>query len=132
MERSDSRLLPVAALNERRRAVILRLSGMKLDQVCALSELSKGVVIAAVRAYHRGGWEAVAVQTHRGPHKGEGCLLDEEQQQAIQNLIHDRMPDQLGLPFALWSRPAVSALIEHEYGLTLPVRTVGSRFLKGK
>lgn len=34
MERSDSRLLPVAALNERRRrAVTQRLCGMKLQQV---------------------------------------------------------------------------------------------------
>lgn len=51
----------------------------------------------------------MAVQTHRGPNKGEGFLLDEEQQQAIRNLIRDRMPDQMGLPFALWSRPAVSS-----------------------
>lgn len=127
MERSDSRLLPVAALNERRRrAVTLRLSGMKLKQVCALSELSKGVVIAAVQAYQRGGWDAVAVQAHRGPDKGAGCILDEQQQLAIRQLIHAHTPDRLDLPYALWSRPAVSALIEKEYGMTLPVRTVGS------
>lgn len=127
MERSDSRLLPVAALNERRRrAVTLRLSGMKLKQVCALSELSKGVVIAAAQAYQRGGWEAVAVQEHRGPDKGAGCILDEQQQLAIRQLIHMHTPDQLNLPYALSSRPAVSALIEKEYGMTLPVRTVGS------
>jgi transposase len=127
MERSHSRLLPVAALNERRRrAVTLRLSGMKLKQVCALSELSKGVVIAAVQAYQRGGWEAVAVQEHRGPAKGTGCILDEQQQLAIRQLIHAHAPDQLDLPYALWSRPAVSAPIEKEYGMTLPVRTVGS------
>jgi hypothetical protein len=53
MERSDSRLLPVAALNERRRrAVVLRLSGMELAAACALSELSKSTVIAVVKAYH--------------------------------------------------------------------------------
>jgi transposase len=126
MERSDSRLLPVAALNERRRrAVTLRLSGMKLKQVCALSELSKGVVIAAVQAYHRGGWDAVAVQEHRGPEKGAGSILDEQQQQTIRSLIHAYAPDRLGLSYALWSRPAVAALIEKAYGMALPVRTVG-------
>lgn len=127
MERSDSRLLPVAALNERRRrAVTLRLSGRKLKQVCALSELSKGVVIAAVQAYQEGGWDAVAVQEHRGPDKGTGCILDEQQQLAIRTLLHAHAPDQLDLPYALWSRPAVSALIERECGMALPVRTVGS------
>ncbi|HYD60425.1 MAG TPA: IS630 family transposase [Noviherbaspirillum sp.] len=127
MERSDSRLLPVAALNERRRrAVKLRLSGMKLKEVCALSELSKGVVIAAFQAYQRGGWDAVAVQEHRGPEKGTGCIFNEQQQRTIRGLIHAHTPDQLGLPYALWSRSAVSALIEKQYGMVLPVRTVGS------
>lgn len=127
MERMDSRRLPVAVLNERRRrAVMLRLSGMTLTQVCTLSELARATVVAAVKAYHRGGWDAVAAQVHRGPKKGQGCILNEQQQQAIQTLIHAHMPDQLGLPFALWSRPAVSALIGKEYGMTLPVRTVGS------
>lgn len=84
---------------------------------------------AAVTAYHAGGWEAVAVRAHRGPDQGNGCLLDERQQEAIQALICERTPDELGLPFALWSRPAVAALIERECGKTLPVRTVG-RYLK--
>lgn len=129
MERSDSRLLPVVALNERRRrAVKLRLSGMKLEQVCELSELSKGVVISAVRAYQHGGWDAVAVHEHRGLDWGTGCILDEQQQQTIRGLIHAHTPDQLGLPYALWSRAAVSALIEKEYDMALPVRTVELMF----
>jgi hypothetical protein len=60
MERMDSRRLPVAVLNERRRrAVLLRLSGMTLEQVCTLAALARATVVAAVKAYHRGGWEAV-------------------------------------------------------------------------
>jgi transposase len=98
---------------------------MKLEQVCVLSELSKGTVIAAVQAYHRGGWDAVAVQAHRGPQEGDGCLLDLQQQETIRILIRDHTPDELALPFALWSRPAVTALIEREYGIELAVRTAG-------
>jgi hypothetical protein len=57
MERMDSRRLPVAVLNERRRReVMLRLSGMTVTQVCALAELARATVIAAVWAYRRGGW----------------------------------------------------------------------------
>src|SRR3569623_3082751 len=35
------------------------------------------------------------------------------------------MPDALGLAFALWSRPAVRALIEQRCGVRLAVRTTG-------
>ena len=50
MERTDARTLGIEALNERRRrAVKLRLSGMKLDDVVAQAELSKGTIIAAMK-----------------------------------------------------------------------------------
>lgn len=96
MERSDGRLLPVAALNERRRrAVVLYLNGMTLDEISVLCELSRNTVIDAARAYRKGGWEAVPVQAHRGPNKGDGCLLDAAQQAVIQTLIHDHTPEEL-------------------------------------
>ena len=44
-------------------------------------------------------------------------------------MIRERTPDELGLPFMLWSRPAVTALIEREYGVRLAVRTAG-KYLK--
>lgn len=130
MERSDSRLLPVPVLNERRRrAVMLHLNGLTLDEVSGLCELSRNTVIDAMKAYREGGWEAVPVQTHRGPAKGEGSLLDELQQLTIQTLIVEHTPDELDLPFALWSRPAVTALIKRETGVRLAVRTTG-KYLK--
>ncbi|WP_425436051.1 IS630 family transposase [Noviherbaspirillum humi] len=129
-QRSDSRLLPVVVLNERRRrAVKLYLSGMTYDQVSALCEVSRNTAISAVRAYREGGWAAVPVQQHRGPRKGENCLLDARQQQAIQALVAEHTPDELGLPFALWSRAAVAALIAQQTGQRLIVRTTG-KYLK--
>ena len=47
------------------------------------------------------------------------------QEREIQRLIADKMPDQLKLPFALWTRAAVGELIEQKYGVSLPVRTMG-------
>lgn len=43
--------------------------------------------------------------------------------------ITDRTPDQLKLPFALWTREAVRDLIAQRYGIHVSVRTVG-RYLK--
>lgn len=125
MERTDARTLSPAVLNERRRrAVQLRLAGMKLDEVAALAELARGTVIAAVKAYHAGGWEAVNTG-RRGLKKGAGCTLNERQQDTVRRLIHDNTPDQVGLPFALWSRTAVLAVIAQQFGIAMPVRTVG-------
>jgi len=125
MERIDARTLGIEALNERRRrAVKLRLSGMKLGDVAAQAELSKGTVIAAVKAYHAGGWSAVAVGA-RGRGEGDGRRLSAEQEKAIRRLICDKTPDQMKMPFALWNRAAVMDLIRQQCGVQLPVRTVG-------
>ena len=44
-------------------------------------------------------------------------------------MIQDRTPDQLKLNFALWTRQAVSELIEAVYGVRLTVRNTG-KYLK--
>lgn len=43
----------------------------------------------------------------------------------IQKLIADKTPDQLKMPYVLWTRAAVALLIEHHFGIRLPVRTMG-------
>jgi transposase len=45
-------------------------------------------------------------------------------------MIEDRCPDQLHLPFALWTREAVGQLIAQRYGIGLSVWTVGRYLAK--
>ncbi len=40
-------------------------------------------------------------------------------------MIQDKMPDQLKMHYALWTRKAVMELIEQEAGIKMPIRTVG-------
>jgi len=125
MEKTNGRSVTVDVLNERRRrAVKLRLSGMKLAQVSSAVELSVSTVIAALKAYESGGWAGVGVGKG-GRTLGEGRRLSEEQEEAIRQMIQDKTPDQLKMSFALWSRAAVGALVQQQYGIRLPVRTVG-------
>lgn len=125
MDKIDTRTLPLEVLNERRRrAVKLRESGMTLRQVASQSELSVPTVMAAHRAYLEGGWRAVSVKP-RGRKLGEGRQLQPEEESALRRMICDRTPDQFKLTFALWNRQAVAQLIMREFGLKLPVRTVG-------
>jgi transposase len=55
--------------------------------------------------------------------------LPGHQAATIVRLITDRCPDQLKLPFALWTREAVRDLIAQRTGLRVSVRTAG-RYLK--
>ena len=55
--------------------------------------------------------------------------LPAHQAATIVKQITDRTPDQLKLPFALWTREAVRDLIAQRTGLEVSVRTVG-RYLK--
>ena len=58
-----------------------------------------------------------------------GRQLTAEQEKKIQQLIQDRTPDQLKLAYALWTRLAVSELIETVYGIRWTVRNMG-KYLK--
>ena len=51
--------------------------------------------------------------------------MDAAQEAEVQGLIRRHTPDELGLPFALWSRAAVGLLIARRHGVGLAVRTVG-------
>jgi transposase len=125
MEPTNGKRLSTAVLNERRRqAVKLRLSGMKLAGVAETVGLTQGTIISAMKSYRAGGWKAVAVGA-RGRSVGDGRTLSAEQETSIRRIICDRTPDQLKMPYALWTRSAVGELIEQQFGIKLPVRTVG-------
>lgn len=43
----------------------------------------------------------------------------------MKRALIDKTPDQLKLPFALWTRDAVKLLIKQRFGIEMPIRTVG-------
>lgn len=65
------------------------------------------------------------VRAERGRAPGQGRTLSAAQEQGIRRRILDQAPDQLKLPFALWTRKAVGQLIWRRHGLRLPIRTLG-------
>ncbi|WP_307852699.1 IS630 family transposase [Paraburkholderia aspalathi] len=64
----------------------------------------------------------------RGRRPGSGHLTHTQAVQ-IRKLIIERMPEQLALPFYLWTRESVGPLIERECGITVSKWTAG-RYLK--
>lgn len=59
----------------------------------------------------------------------QGKKITGKQAAEVRNLIKEKLPDQLKLPFGLWTREAVQQLIEQRYGIVLSRWQVG-RYLK--
>ena len=121
----DMRKLPAAAQEERRRQVIgLRQAGLTYRAIAAQAGLSRTGAIDICRRFAAEGAKGL-VSKPRGRKPDEQRLLDAAQEAEVQGLIRRHTPDELGLPFALWSRAAVGALIARRCGVALAVRTVG-------
>jgi transposase len=56
---------------------------------------------------------------------GSGRTLSDEQATHIQRLIDDNSPEKLGIARPLWNRRAVRDLIRKDFGIRMPIRTVG-------
>jgi transposase len=125
MVHPDARTLDPAAQCEKRRiAMTMREAGETFSAIGQALGVHYMTVSMWWDRYQAGGLDALAVRT-RGPKVGVHRRLTSRQERAIQQAITDTTPDQLKLPFALWTRVAIAQLIERRYGIALPVRTMG-------
>lgn len=56
--------------------------------------------------------------------------MSSAQEKAIQLLIIDKMPEQLKLDYALWTKKAVKDLVEREFGVFLAINIMGDYLRK--
>lgn len=127
MKTQDARSLPIVAQADlRKKAVNAVLNGAKQKEVAKLFGVTRQSVSKWLRAYRKGGRKQLEAK-RRGRPKG-GSLLPWQAAQ-IAKTVMDRPPEQLKLPFYLWTRQAVSQLIEQRFGMALSVWTVG-RYLR--
>ena len=108
MQATDMRSLSRQARHERRVQVIrLRTAGNTYDEVAALTGLSRTGVFNICKRHEALG--AKALHDAIGGRKlGESRLLDAAQEAQVRKLIADKTPDQLKMPYALWTRSAVA------------------------
>jgi transposase len=103
-----------------------------LDLKCSVAEAAATFGVSRMSVYNwlaavdSGGRRALRSRK-RGP-KG-GIRLAGNQAATVVRIIEDRCPDQVKMPFALWTREAVGDLINRRYGIGLSVWTVG-RYLR--
>ncbi len=122
----DFRKLPSSTQAELRRvAVNMVLSGTNRIDVARAIGVNRRFVGEWVRAFEATG-EAALAGGRRGRRPGEQKALNRRQEATIRRLIVGRCPDQLKLPFALWTREAVGQLIERKAGIRLSPTAIGT------
>jgi transposase len=125
MQATDMRSLPRPARHERRVQVIrLRKAGRTYEQIAEQTGLSKTGVFNICKRHDERGAKALH-DAPGGRQVGDKRVLSAEQEAQVQKLIMDKTPDQLKMPYALWTRHAVAQLIEQHFGVRLQVRTMG-------
>lgn len=127
MKNKDARSWPAAAQEQlRRRAVQAVRDGMSQVEAARIFGVTRQSVGVWAKKAGNKGLEALAAKPQGRP---KGKTLPARQAKVIAQAISNNPPDQLRLPFFLWTREAVERLIERRYGVRLSVWTVG-RYLK--
>jgi len=127
MKTRDARSLPSEAQEEtRKRAVQAVLAGRTQIEVASLFGVTRQAVGQWMKAYRGGGRKALKARRKGRP---PGRSLRPWQAAQIAKAVVDRPPEQLRLPFYLWTRAAVGELIRRRFGIRLSVWTVG-RYLE--
>jgi transposase len=130
MEKIDARTLSQDAQYQIRRQIVkLRQRGMPYAEIAEVVGVAPAHACRVYKRYEREGMQGLS-KGQRGRRPGEQRTLDTEQEAAVQKTIQDRTPDQMKMPFALWSRQAVQELIKRQYGIAMPIRTVGEYLMR--
>lgn len=126
MKTRDARSLPSVAQEDiRRKAVNAVRAGKKQIEVAEMFGVTRHAVGRWVKACREGGANALRAKARGRP---QGGVLRPWQAAQIAKAVMDRHPEQLKLPFYLWTREAVSLLIERRFGLQLSIRGSARRY----
>jgi len=126
MTTKSMREIPAVAQDEIRKRVIAALgNGLRQADAARLFGIPDRTIRRWVAQMRREGVQSLEPK-RRGRTAGEVSQLRPKQAQRIKALVIGKMPDQLKLPFYLWTREAVGQLIERESALKLSSASVGN------
>jgi len=99
--------------------------GMKQNGVARAFGVTTVAVCNWVKRFRLEGEQSLGARK-KGPRKGSRALLSAAQAAQVRKLVIDKCPEQLKLPFALWTRDAVRELIKRQLGIQVSIRTAGN------
>ena len=125
MEARDFRSIGRAAQEAlRRRAIVLvEQDGSSQAEAARAVGVQRQTVNLWLKRYRERGEDGLLDGRRVSGRQGKGALTAEQARQT-RRWIADRTPDQLKLPFALWTSRAVRELIERRFGQRLGLSTV--------
>jgi transposase len=128
MKVNDTRTLSPQAQEELRRRVVAAIlnDGMRKSHAARTFRVSRASIDAWLAAYESRG--PSALRSGKRGRKPASRLKPHQAATAVR-LIQDRCPDQLKLPFALWTREAVCKLLAERFDVSVSVWTAG-RYLR--
>jgi transposase len=126
--KTDGRQLSPQAQENLRRRVVRAILEQRMSQVEAVRvfDVGRTSIHNWLDAYRT--WGQSALKAHKRGPKPHSRFAG-HQAATIVRMIEDRCPDQLHLPFALWTREAVGQFIARRFGIHMSVWTVG-RYLQ--
>ena len=126
MKKIDARKLPRDALDEMRRQTMRIREELQLpwNQIARVVGVHVSTVLIWSKRFSAEGESGLKSKT-RGRRYLSGRTLTLAQEGRLRTLILGNPPAQLSLGFALWNRRAVKELIQAEFSITMPIRTVG-------
>jgi transposase len=130
MEKTDARKMSQDAQFQMRRQVVkLRSKGMKYADIAEVVGIHKNYACMIYKRYEVEGAQGIA-KGKRGRRPDEQKTLQPEMEAGIRREIVDKTPEQLKMPFALWTRQAVQELMRLKHGIRMPIRTVGEYLMR--
>ena len=125
MDRRDFRSIGRSAQEElRRRAVFLVVhDGLTQGEAARVVGVDRQAVNIWVKRHRAEGDDGLLDGRRVSPRRGKGSLTESEVK-TVRSWIADKTPDQLKLPFALWTSRVVRDLIEARLGKRLGLSTV--------
>lgn len=130
MERIDVRKLTVEGRRVLRQMVVRlrKQSGMCVEDLAAVSGAHPTTIKVWLARARREG-ESGLEEKRRGRPVGACRKLTLAAEAWVRDQIVKGNPQQMKMPFALWTRPAIRALIRHHFGVDLQERLIG-KYLK--
>ena len=123
MKSSDARFLPPVAQQQlRQEAVDLFFNGKNPTEISKQLGVSRQAVYTWVEKHTKSGKAGLKIHKRGRP---KGTQLQPWQAAQIVNLIKNSCPDELSLPFFLWTRESVGLLIQRKFDIKLSKWTVG-------
>jgi transposase len=124
MEKIDARKHNQQTQFELRKQVVrLRKRGLANGEVAEIVGISGAHTSTIWQKYLQGGIDAIR-PGKRGRRHGAQRVLDSDQEVELQKMLVDKAPNQLKLPFALWTREAIQKAVKKRFKIDLPLRTI--------